>query len=658
MPIFAVIVFIALIVVVPAYAESDLYKITFSPAEKATQESWFTAADAAGVSWVSGTGIGFDDDHALQGGHKEGGSYASADNAVRLTFPEALPAGQEYFIQASFYIPSKFNEGKSTIRGPGVVLNGNYSNTSYALPSSSWAAGIMAMNTWRTVTVNTPRMAEPLSSIEFRFFQQDQNAANNPDLWYIDNIVIKRGEWDLTLPSLAEVYKDSFLLGNITSPNQQDAATTAMFTKQYNVVTAENHMKPQYLSRSKGVYDFSGAEPIIAWAKENNLLLHGHTLVWHSQSANWLTNNTDKSPVTRNEARKNMEQYINEVAGYYAGKVISWDVVNEAFDGGSLPFDDWRDVLRKNSPWYIAYANGADPEKGETAGDYIYDAFVFARLADPNAILEYNDYNETDDWKREAMALMAEELNEKWKTDPRNTYPGRKLIEGLGMQSHHHTEHPEVKEIEASIQRFIEAGVRITVSELDVPVGRYNGPTSPVLTFAQEVEQAIYYARLFEYYKAYDAHITRVTFWGKADGQSWRGNYSPLLFDRALAPKQAFYAVLDPSGYLMQQGLAPRSLYDLAITVGSEGVVAGMPAGITVTATAAGLDAYRVVAHLDKNGDKYSDEIRLAGGAGAITLSEAPAAGEYRVVVNAYTGTTLFASKAVALTIDENPARH
>ena len=69
------------------------------------------------------------------------------------------------------------------------------------------------------------------------------------------------------------------------------------------------------------------------------------------------------------------------------------------------------------------------------------------------------------------MALMAEDLNEKWKTDPRNTDPSRKLIEGLGMQSHHHTEHPDVSEIEKTIQRFIKAGVRITASELDVLVG-------------------------------------------------------------------------------------------------------------------------------------------------------------------------------------------
>lgn len=643
--------FVGLLAYVPVFASNELYKFTFTPAEKLTQESLFSSASASEVEWISGSGIGFSDDFVLQGKHIEGESYANADNAIRLNLPEPLRAGATYDIQVSYYIPSELNPNTTWFFGLGIVLNGDYSNTEYNLPSNAWSSGFGQKDSWRTLSVSTPVMTEDITSIDFRFW--GDNNTNHPDVWYIDNIVITRPEWDLTLPSLAEAYKDSFLLGNIISPNQMDANTTAMYKHQYNVVTAENHMKPMYLSSGKGQYDFSGAEPIVEWAEENGILLHGHTLVWHSQSASWLTNNPDNTPVTREEARENMKEFIDNVAGYYAGKVISWDVVNEAFDGGSLPFDNWRDVLRKSSPWYRAYANGADPTKGESGADYIYDAFVFARLADPNAVLEYNDYNETEDWKREAMAQMAEELNEKWKTDPRNTDPSRKLIEGLGMQSHHFTEHPDVSEIEASIQRFIKAGVRITVSELDVPVGHYNGPTSPTLTYEQQVEQAIYYARLFEYYKAYDAHITRVTFWGHSDNRSWRGEYSPQLFDRTFAPKEAFYAVLDPSGYLMEKGLTPRSLYDLTISADTSEIVAGEPASILVNAVSKDIQNYNVVAYLEKDGIKYSDEFQLTNGTGRVEISEAPEAGEYRIIVNAYDNDTLFASKAVKLLITE-----
>ncbi|NLM28067.1 MAG: hypothetical protein GX211_07815 [Clostridiaceae bacterium] len=641
-----------LFISIPVFASNELYKFTFTPAEKLEQETWFVPSSASEVVWDSGSGMGFDDDFVLRANHIDGESYANADNAIRLNLPEPLPAGASYDIRVSYYVPSELNQNKSWMLGLGIVLNGDYSNTEYNLPSSPWSSGFIQMDTWRTLSVSTPVMTEDIRSIDFRFWGDSESS--HPDAWYIDNIVIVRPEWDLTLPSLAEAYKDSFMIGNVISPHQMDADTTAMYKLHYNVVTAENSMKPMYLSSGKGQYDFSGAEPIVTWAQENGLLLHGHTLVWHSQSASWLTNNPDKTPVTREEARENMEEFISNVAGYYAGKVISWDVVNEAFDGGSLPFDDWRDVLRKGSPWYRAYENGADTTKGESGADYIYDAFVFARLADPNAVLEYNDYNETDDWKREAMALMAEELNEKWKTDPRNTDPSRKLIEGLGMQSHHHTEHPDVSEIEKTIQRFIKAGVRITASELDVPVGHYNGPTSPILTYEQQVEQAIYYARLFEYYKAYDAHITRVTFWGHSDNRSWRGDYSPQLFDRTFAAKEAFYAVLDPSGYLMEKGLTPRSLYDLTISADPGEIFAGDPADITVNATAEGIGNYNVIACLEKDGIKYSDEFQLINGTGTVSISETLEAGQYRIIVDVYDGDILLASKAVPLLIKED----
>lgn len=334
----ATILLFGLFISVPVFASNELYKCTFTPAEKLEQETLFVPASASEVVWSSGSGMGFDDNYFLRANHIEGESYANADNAIRLNLPEPLPAGASYDIRVYYYVPSEYNQDKSTwMWGPGIVLNGDYSKAEYNLPSSFWSSGILQMDTWRMLSVSTPVMTEEITSIDFRFW--GDSSSNHPDVWYIDNIVITRPEWDLTLPSLAETYKDSFLFGNVISPNQMDADTTAMYKHHYNVVTAENNMKPMYLTSGKGQYDFSGADPIVEWAQENGILLHGHTLVWHSQSANWLTNNSDGTPVTRDEARENMEEFISNVAGYFAGKVISWDVVNEAFDGGSLPFD-------------------------------------------------------------------------------------------------------------------------------------------------------------------------------------------------------------------------------------------------------------------------------------------------------------------------------
>ncbi|NLY91837.1 MAG: hypothetical protein GX081_09595 [Firmicutes bacterium] len=412
---------------------------------------------------------------------------------------------------------------------------------------------------WVDVTMDFAVPADHRSVVAIVFHNDDQV----PNLhFYLDEVKLQVTsppkpeeiiipKWDLTLPSLKDTYKDYFMLGNVMNPFQtRDPELTAMYKHQYNLVTAENDMKPQSLSSAKGQYNFTNADTIVDWAIANNLKVHGHVLVWHSQSARWLNLGEDGQPLTRAEARANLEEYITTVAGHFRGKVISWDVVNEAFtDSSGIP-SHWTDALRKDVPWYLAYENGADKAKGESGADYIYDAFVFARLADPEAILFYTDYNENEPWKREAMAMMAEELNAKWKTDPRNTDPDRLLIEALGMQSHYWTDSLDVKSVEAAITRFIKAGVKIGITELDIPYGSWTNQYTKPLTKEEEIKQAKVYAELFKVYKKYAGHIDRITFWGKADSQSWRGQSSPLLFNRAFGAKEAFWAVIDPEGYL------------------------------------------------------------------------------------------------------------
>jgi len=225
--------------------------------------------------------------------------------------------------------------------------------------------------------------------------------------------------------------------------------------------------------------------------------------------------------------------------------------VNEAFEDGGRFDGDWTKNLRKDAPWYEAYANGADLSAGESGADYLYDAFVLARRYDPLATLYYNDYNETVETKREAIAAMVEDLNRRWETDERNEEPGRLLIEGIGMQSHFNTNNLRASDVEATIQRFIDTGAIISVTELDITVGNYHGRETP-LTEEEEIMQAKLYAQLFNLYKKYADSIERVTLWGASDPMSWRAQGHPLLFNRHYAPKESFHAVMDPDGYLAE----------------------------------------------------------------------------------------------------------
>ena len=380
--------------------------------------------------------------------------------------------------------------------------------------------------------------------------------------FYIDEVVfiaVEEGRFiaDLSLPSLAGIYSDHFLIGSAFSRSDFAGERFELMKHHFNVMTAGNAMKPDALTGSeKHTYSFERADAMLLELDREGILVHGHALVWHSQSRDWLNKNPDGSVLTREEARVNLKVYIDTVAGHFAGRVISWDVVNEAFQTSlNDPLQgNWRSALRRggtsneHSAWYGAYANGADAAAGESGADYIYDAFVFARIADPNAILYYNDFNETERGKREAIAQMTEELNEKWKTDPHNIEPDRLLIEGLGLQGHYWTNSLDPRDVEDTINRWGRTGAELSITELDIPAGNWNSYKE--LDAAEEHKQARLYAELFMIFKKHSDNIARVTFWGLDDGTSWRRDGSPLLFNREGTAKQAFFAVTDPAAFL------------------------------------------------------------------------------------------------------------
>lgn len=376
-------------------------------------------------------------------------------------------------------------------------------------------------------------------------------------------------EFDLSLPSLArDCFDDApFLFGNIwsTESNMSIPNTESFFLNQFNAVTAENHHKPDQIAPSPNpaTWNFTTADLIVDWAEENDLAMIGHTLVWHSQSPLWMTGRVGHETlplVTRAQAIENMSNFISIYAGRYAGRIYSWDVLNEVFtDSVSLEAweanPNWRAHLRRegvglSNPnylrWYDAFANGATGD--EEGADFIFYAFYFARQADPNAILYYNDFNEEQPGKSRAIAQMVVEINERWAAHP--SYDGRLLIEVIGMQSHHHLDQwvTNLDNIRPAMIRFIETGARISVTELDITIGGNGQGTNPQplprpLPEADQQRLAAAYGRVMGYYLEFAEHMNRVSIWGLADTQSWRAWGQPLLFDGNFQAKPAFWAV-------------------------------------------------------------------------------------------------------------------
>ncbi|MCL2486889.1 MAG: endo-1,4-beta-xylanase, partial [Oscillospiraceae bacterium] len=366
---------------------------------------------------------------------------------------------------------------------------------------------------------------------------------DTPDAeYYIDDITITEVvgselKPELNLPSLAEVYEDYFEIGCCFSAVDLKGARFDLLTHHFNVLTPENTLKPEGVRTADKGFDFSGVDRMLDAAEGAGITaFHGHTLMWHNQTPTWMYKNEDGSPITRVEAEESLSEHISEVAGHFAGRVGSWDVVNEAINDDCNP-DSWTQSLRR-SEWFKAFNNTS--VAGQGGHDIVGFAFRQAREADPGATLYYNDFNLDNFRKARTVAAMVKEVNDAYLAEGNS----RLLIEGVGMQGHYNTS-TEADAVEKSIRLFGELGLRVIISELDITTGG-----GEELAEADEAKQAAKYAELFQVFRRNSDVIERVTLWGLDDRSSWRASNYPLLFNSDLTAKQAFFAVLDPDGFL------------------------------------------------------------------------------------------------------------
>lgn len=318
------------------------------------------------------------------------------------------------------------------------------------------------------------------------------------------------------IPSLKEIYSDYFEIG--AAVNGTTVTThKALIDKHFSSLTAENEMKPEGLQRQEGRFLFQVADRIVNHADSQGMKVRGHTLVWHAQTPDWFFRDKDgkridqKAVITeadRQLVRERLEQHIETVMKYYTGKVYAWDVVNEAIS------DDGRYILRQDSPWFKIL--------GE---EFIEIAFRKAHEVDPDALLFYNDYNIERAYKRDRTIEMLKKMLDKGVP-----------IHGVGIQGHWSVG-DSIPEVEQAIKKYAELGLEIHITELDIGTR----DISP----AGLARQAEYYRQVFALFKKYSDVITSVTLWGISDRATWRPNDNPLLFDKQMEPKPAFWAIVN-----------------------------------------------------------------------------------------------------------------
>ena len=330
---------------------------------------------------------------------------------------------------------------------------------------------------------------------------------------------------------LKNFYENYFSIGVAVSPRDLAGENAQLILKQFNSLTPENAMKMGPIHPRENEYNWKDADSIVNFAQHHGLQVRGHNLCWHSQAPAWMFKDAEGKQVTKEVLLQRLKDHITTVVNRYKGKIYAWDVVNEAIS-------DKPDEYLRNSIWYQIC--------GE---EYIAKAFEYAHAADPNAILFYNDYNEINAVKREKIYRLVKSLKD-----------AGVPISAIGLQGHWAVNEPSRSQLDSTIQRFASLGVKLQITELDISVypkehnARQRKPEDADTAFSADKEnkQLEVYKMCFEVFRKHKNVISGVTFWNVSDRYTWLDNFPvrnrkdyPLLFDKNLQPKKAYWAVVN-----------------------------------------------------------------------------------------------------------------
>ncbi len=343
--------------------------------------------------------------------------------------------------------------------------------------------------------------------------------------------------------TLKDAFKDHFHIGAALSVEQicgEEPEAMELVARQFNSITPENIMKWEEIHPEPGKYNFDVSDQYVAFGEKHGMHIIAHALVWFHQTPDWVFEDESGNPLSRNALLERMKDHIFTVMGRYKGRIHGWDVVNEAvMKDGSWRKCKWLDII------------------GE---DYVQKAFEFAREADPDAELYYNEYDYEFGPKTEGVIKLVRNLQEN----------GIK-VDGVGIQGHWFLDFPKMDVVKEYVEALTQLGAPLMVTEMDVGVLSYYPVDSelvPLSSFSEEKQKELNpypvglpdtveeeltkrYVEFFKYFMENRELFSRITFWAVHDGQSWRNYWPirgrtdyPMLFDKNCQPKPALDAVL------------------------------------------------------------------------------------------------------------------
>jgi endo-1,4-beta-xylanase len=303
----------------------------------------------------------------------------------------------------------------------------------------------------------------------------------------------------------------------LSAAHLEETAYATVAAREFDFATPENELKWEMTEPRRGQFDFTRADRVVRFAESHAMKLKGHTLVWHKQLPSWMKELTQPG-----EIRAAMTEHITQLVSYYRGRVLAWDVVNEALsetEGYGL-----RDSVFRR-----------------LGDEYLDEAFTLAHEADPDALLIYNDFGiEGTEGKGESAYQLVKGLCQRGVP-----------IHGVGLQTHTHVAGaPTGSSLKAQTARFAELGLIVYVSELDVSVCSVAGDQANKWAAQSQRYHELLTACVSE------PAFAGVTFWGVTDKYSWLNRHEPctadpfgapwpLLFDDQYRAKPAWQAVRD-----------------------------------------------------------------------------------------------------------------
>lgn len=353
-----------------------------------------------------------------------------------------------------------------------------------------------------------------------------ETAGSTADL-RVDDVTVQRPAPPVQtdVPALRDV--STVPVGFAVGPQELTGRPAELLLRHADRITPENAMKPAWIQPEEGVFDFGPMDEVLDFAVAHDLLVHGHTLVWHRSTPDWFFTDAEGRALTSDPADQQLlldrlRAHVQAVADHLAERygdadpVTSWDVVNEALDPAQP------DGLR-HSRWYEVLGPG-----------YVAEAFRIARdVLGPDATLYLNDYDTDAPDRRRALVRLLVDLQDQGAP-----------VDAVGHQTHASLR-TDPDRVAATWDAVAALGFRQAVTELDVAVVGRDEDLTAVPSDRLE-QQAAQVEALVATVVARDPEFIGV--WGLDDPRSWlRGSAEgspvevPLLFDEDLQAKPAFW---------------------------------------------------------------------------------------------------------------------